>query len=139
LGQLCETGVAARGPAHILEDILGYFVLLAPFAAPFGYKISDWDIGYFAILQQMSGFADRIFGYFAILQQMSGFADRIFGYFAILLHVQVPGTRTCTVSAPAPDPYIGIFVDNDFISGYLSDFWRKKTSDIFSHDKSLKA
>jgi hypothetical protein len=70
---------------------LGYFVL---FAVPFGYKIIDWDIGYFAILQQMSGFADRIFGNFAILQQMSGFADRIFGYFAILLQVQVPGTDT---------------------------------------------
>jgi hypothetical protein len=50
------------------------------------------------ILQQMSGFADRIFGHFAILQQMSGFADRIFGYFAILLHVHVPGIGT--VSAP---------------------------------------
>jgi hypothetical protein len=41
-------------------------------------KIIDSDIGYFAILQQMSGFADQIFGYFAILQQMSGFVDRIF-------------------------------------------------------------
>jgi hypothetical protein len=37
------------------------------------------DTGYFAILQQTSGFADRTFGYFAILQQMSGFADRASG------------------------------------------------------------
>jgi hypothetical protein len=61
--------------------------LFCAFASPFGYKIPDSDIGYFAIVQQMSGFADRIFGYFAVLQQMSGFADRIFGYFAILLRV----------------------------------------------------
>ena len=57
--------------------------------------------------------------YFAILQQMSGFADRIFGYFEILLQVQVPGTGT--VSAPQ----ILIFVDYAFISGYLSIIWRK--------------
>jgi hypothetical protein len=58
---------------------------------------------YFAILQEMSGFADRIFGYFAILQQMSGFAsrfaDRIFGYFEISLQqVQVPGTGTVSAA-----------------------------------------
>jgi hypothetical protein len=28
-------------------------------------------------------------------------------------------------------------VDTDFITGYLSDIWRK-TSDIFSHDKSFR-
>jgi hypothetical protein len=55
-------------------------------------------MGYLEILQQMGGFAARIFGYFAILEQMSGFTDRIFGYFQILLKVQVPGTGT--VSAP---------------------------------------
>jgi hypothetical protein len=91
-----------------VEDILG---IICAFASPFGYKISDSDIGYFAILQQMSGFADRIFEYFAILQQMSGFVGRIFGYFVILLQVQVPGTGTDT--------------SNDFISGYLADIWRK--------------
>jgi hypothetical protein len=67
-------------------------------------KLIDSYIGYFAILQQMSGFADQIFGYFAILQQMSGFTDQIFGYFAILLQVQVPGTGT--VSAPQVLIYI---------------------------------
>jgi hypothetical protein len=46
------------------------------------------DIGYFAILQQMSGFAARIFGYFAISQQMSGFADRIFGYSAVVVLIR---------------------------------------------------
>ena len=71
-----------RARAHILGYIFGVF---CAFAAPNGYKISDSDIGYFALLQQMRGFADRIFGYFAILEQMSGFADRIFGCFAILL------------------------------------------------------
>jgi hypothetical protein len=69
----------------------------------------------------MSGFADRIFGYFANLQPMSGFADRIFGYFAILLQVQALGTGTVS----APQILIGIFVDNDFISRYLADIWRK--------------
>jgi hypothetical protein len=67
----------------------------------------------------MSGFADRIFGYSTNLKQMSGFAYWKFGYFAILLQVQAPGTGT--VSAPQ----ILIFVDNDFISGYLADIWRK--------------
>jgi hypothetical protein len=81
-------------------------------APPFGYKISDSDIGDFEILQQLSGFADRIFRYFAIFQQMSGFADQVFGYFAILLQVQVPSTSTGTLSVPQ----IRIFVDNDFIS-----------------------
>jgi hypothetical protein len=70
-------------------------VIFCAFAAPLAYKISESDIGYFAISQQISGFDDRIFGYFWIFQQMSGFARRIhvFGYFAILLqvHVQVPG------------------------------------------------
>jgi hypothetical protein len=54
---------------------------------------------------------------------MSGFADRIFGYFAILLQVHAPGTGT--VFAPQIQKYIWLFVDNDFISGYLSDIWRK--------------
>ena len=69
------------------------------FGAPFGYKISDSDIGYFAILLQISGFAqilisgyshfaanfcklvigyiiiDSDIGYFAILLQISGFAQ----------------------------------------------------------------
>jgi hypothetical protein len=75
-----------RAPADILEDILGYFVLRA-FAAPFGYIISDSDIGYFAIFKQISGFADQIFGYFAILKQISGFADQIFGYSAVLQQI----------------------------------------------------
>ena len=62
-------------------------------------KIIDSDMAYSAILQQMSGFADRIFGYSAILQQMSGFADRIFGYFEISLQqVQVPGTGTVSAT-----------------------------------------
>jgi hypothetical protein len=73
----------AVGPPPISWRI--FWDTFCVFAAPFGYKISDSDIGYFAILQKMSGFADRIFGYFAILQQMSEFADRIVGYFAILL------------------------------------------------------
>jgi hypothetical protein len=68
----------------------------------------------------MSGFADRIFEYFAILQQMSGFADRIpiFGYFEILLQVQLQVLGTGTVSAPQ----IRILVDNLFqdIVGYLA-------------------
>jgi hypothetical protein len=50
----------------------------------------------------MSGFADRIFGYFAILQQMGGFADRpdiwIFYDFATGTGTAVPGAGT--VSAP---------------------------------------
>jgi hypothetical protein len=83
-----------RASANILEDILGCFVLLQHHASGHSdikYRIRISLIGYFVIVQQMSGFADRIFGYFAILQQMSGFADRIFRYFAILL--QVPRYR----------------------------------------------
>jgi hypothetical protein len=83
----------------IIQYLGGYFGIFCAFAAPSEYKISDPDIGYFAILQQMIGFADRIFGYFAILQQMSGFSDRIFGDFAILL--QVPGTDWYITCAPA--------------------------------------
>ena len=91
-----------RPPADILENILGYCALLRQHSDK---KIIDSDIGFFAILQQMSGFADRIFGYVAILQQMSGFADRIFRYFGILLQVQVPGTGT-------------VFATQILISGY---------------------
>jgi hypothetical protein len=68
----------------------------------------------------MSGFADRMFAYFVILQQMSRFADRrIFRDF---------GTGTGTwywYSICAPNPYIRILVDTDFITGDLSDIWRK--------------
>ena len=74
---------------------MGYFALLQHHSDK---KIIDSDIGYVTILQQMSGFADRIFGYFAILQQMSGFADRIFVYFEILLQVHVPGTGTVSAT-----------------------------------------
>ena len=78
-------------------------------------------MGYFALLQHHSGgkIIDSDMAYSAILQQMSGFADRIFGYFAIVLHVQVLGTRT------VPAPHILISVDNGFISGYLADIWHK--------------
>jgi hypothetical protein len=71
---------------------LGYFALLQHHSDK---KIIDSDIAYYAILQQIFGFAHRIFVYLAILQQMSGFTDRIFGYFEILLQqLQVPGTGT---------------------------------------------
>jgi hypothetical protein len=96
----------------------------APVCSTIRIKINDPDIGYFAILQQMSGFADRMFEYFAILQQMGGFADRIFGYFEILVHVQVSGIWYW-YSICAPDPYIRILVDTEFITGYLLDIWRK--------------
>ena len=56
----------------------------------------------------MSGFADRIFGYFAILQRMSGFADRIL----LHTHVHVPGTDT------VPAPQILRSVDYDFVSEF---------------------
>jgi hypothetical protein len=72
------------GPARISWRI---FWDITAFAAPYGHSdikyLEDSDIGYFSILQQMSGYADRI---------------HVFGYFAILLQVQVPGTGT--VSAP---------------------------------------
>jgi hypothetical protein len=52
-----------RALANILEDILGYFAILQHLDK---HQKSDLDIRYFAILQQMSGFAYRIFWYFAI-------------------------------------------------------------------------
>jgi hypothetical protein len=71
----------------------------------------------------MSGFADRIFGYFAILHAANEWIRRpdirIFRDFAT-------GTGTWYwYSICDPDPYIRILVDTAFISGYLSDIWRK--------------
>jgi hypothetical protein len=90
---------------------LGYFALLQHHSDK---KIIVSDIGYFAILQQMSGFADRIFGYFAILHAANEWIRRpdirIFRDFAT-------GTGTwywyniCDL-----DPYIRILVDTDFIT-----------------------
>jgi hypothetical protein len=94
----------------------GYFGIFPLFATPFGYIIIDSDIGYFAILLQISGFTQILISIIQILyqdirilQQMSGFADRIFGYFEILLQVQVPGTAVL-VQLLNPDPYIKILV-----------------------------
>ena len=79
---------AAQGPGRSCCGHPGiFFGVFCAFAVPFGYKISDSDLGYFVFLQQMSGFADQIFDYFAILLQMSGFADRVFPCFAIFLQL----------------------------------------------------
>jgi hypothetical protein len=58
-------------------------------------------LGYFALLQHHSDKKkiDSDMAYSAILQQMSGFADRIFGYFEISLQqVQAPGTGTVSAT-----------------------------------------
>ena len=88
---------------------MGYFVLLQHLSYTFRryIRILDSDIGYFAILQQISGFADPIFGYFVVFGANEWIHRpdiRIFRDFAT-------GTDTWywySIRAPdrSPDPYI---------------------------------
>jgi hypothetical protein len=54
----CVSWIAVGSRARARADILGgYFGIFRAFAAQIGYIIIDSDIGYFAILLQISGFS----------------------------------------------------------------------------------
>jgi hypothetical protein len=55
----------------IVSDVINKKIKMYPFKI---YPLPRPDSFRLWILQQISGFADKIFGYFAVLQQMSGFA-----------------------------------------------------------------
>ena len=100
----------------ILEDILGYFVLLQHHSdIKFRIRISD-------IPRFCGKWVDLPTGYSDI--------SRIYRKFAILLLVHAPGTGTISAPQILILGYLGsydrrIFLNNDLISRYLTDIWRK--------------
>ena len=128
-----SAGVESRARTDILEDILGYFVLLE--------HHSDRDIKYRIRISDISRFCskwvDLPTGYSDISRFCSKWVDSPTGYSDIL--------RFCymyrfLVLVQYLRPRSLYFKRYPWIMTLLQDIWRifgAKTSDIVSHDKSL--
>ena len=107
-------GFCTRARAHILGYISGYFVLLQHHS-DIKYRIRISDISRFC-----SKWVDSPTGYSDISRFCSKWVDSPTGY-SDVSRFCYRNRRLVLVQYLRPSS----FADNDFISGYLSDIWRK--------------